>query len=222
MKIENVFEIAKERNALAEHEVKTLLKNYGIPVPNFAVIESEEEIESLNLKFPVVVKASSPKILHKTDIGAVKLNIKDKDELKAVVREFKEKFPDAKILVEEMEDKNVEVIVGIINDATFGPAIMFGLGGIFVEVLRDVTFRVVPITREDAEEMLSEIKGRKLLEGFRGIKVDKEAIIKILLRVSELAQKLEPVIDQLDLNPIFVKEEGAVVVDAKMLLKKPE
>jgi len=222
MKIGDIFEIAKERNALAEHEVKTLLKNYGIPVPNFAVIESEGEIESLNLKFPVVVKASSPKILHKTDIGAVRLNIKDKDELKAVVREFKEKFPDAKILVEEMENKNVEVIVGVINDATFGPAIMFGLGGIFVEVLRDVTFRVIPITREDAEEMLSEIKGRKLLEGFRGIKVDKEAIIKILLRVSELAQKLEPVIDQLDLNPIFVKEEGAVVVDAKMLLKKPE
>ncbi len=222
MKIEDIFEIAKERNALAEHEVKTLLKNYGIPVPNFAVIESEGEIESLNLKFPVVVKASSPKILHKTDIGAVRLNIKDKDELKAVVREFKEKFPDAKILVEEMENKNVEVIVGVINDATFGPAIMFGLGGIFVEVLRDVTFRVIPITREDAEEMLSEIKGRKLLEGFRGIKVDKEAIIKILLRVSELARKLEPVIDQLDLNPIFVKEEGAVVVDAKMLLKKPE
>ncbi len=222
MKIEDIFEIAKERNALAEHEVKTLLKNYGIPVPNFAVIESEGEVESLNLKFPVVVKASSPKILHKTDIGAVRLNIKDKDELKAVVREFKEKFPDAKILVEEMENKNVEVIVGVINDATFGPAIMFGLGGIFVEVLRDVTFRVIPITREDAEEMLSEIKGRKLLEGFRGIKVDKEAIIKILLRVSELARKLEPVIDQLDLNPIFVKEEGAVVVDAKMLLKKPE
>ncbi|MCD6503589.1 MAG: acetyl-CoA synthetase [Thermoplasmata archaeon] len=222
MNVEDVFEIAKERNALAEHEVKSLLRDYGIPVPNFMVVNSPEDVESITLKFPVVVKASSPNILHKTDVGAVRLNVKDIEELKTVVKEFKEKFKDAKILIEEMEDKNLEVIVGVINDATFGPAIMFGLGGIFVEVLRDVTFRVVPITRADAEDMLKEIKGAKLLEGFRGIKVDREALVKILLRVSDLAQELEPVIDQLDLNPIFLKESGAVVVDAKMLLRRPK
>jgi len=222
MDVKDVFEIAKERRALAEHEVKSLLRNYGIPVPNFVVIDSPEDVESINLRFPVVVKASSHEILHKTDVGAVRLNVKDPEELKNVIKEFKEKFKNAKILVEEMEDKNLEVIVGVINDPTFGPAIMFGLGGIFVEVLRDVTFRVVPITRADAEEMLREIKGAKLLEGFRGIKVDREALIKILLRVSDLAQKLEPVIDQLDLNPIFLKESGAVVVDAKMLLRRSE
>ena len=222
MNVEDVFEIAKERNALAEHEVKSLLRDYGIPVPNFMVVNSPEDVERITLKFPVVVKASSPNILHKTDVGAVRLNVKDIEELKTVVKEFKEKFKDAKILIEEMEDKNLEVIVGVINDATFGPAIMFGLGGIFVEVLRDVTFRVVPITRADAEDMLKEIKGAKLLEGFRGIKVDREALVKILLRVSDLAQELEPVIDQLDLNPIFLKESGAVVVDAKMLLRRPK
>jgi len=178
MNVEDVFEIAKERNALAEHEVKSLLRDYGIPVPNFMVVNSPEDVESITLKFPVVVKASSPNILHKTDVGAVRLNVKDIEELKTVVKEFKEKFKDAKILIEEMEDKNLEVIVGVINDATFGP--------------------------------------------FRGIKVDREALVKILLRVSDLAQELEPVIDQLDLNPIFLKESGAVVVDAKMLLRRPK
>ena len=222
MNVDDVFNIARERRALAEHEVKSLLKNYGIPVSKFVVVDSPDEVENVDLRFPVVVKASSPEILHKTDVGAVRLNVGNIEELKSVVKEFKEKFKDARILIEEMETKNLEVIVGVINDATFGPAIMFGLGGIFVEVLRDVTFRVVPITRSDAEEMLKEIKGAKLLEGFRGIKVDREALIKILLKVSDLAQKLEPVIDQLDLNPIFLKEEGAVVVDAKMLLKRLE
>ncbi len=222
MKIEEVFKIAEERNALAEHEVKELLRDNGIPVPNFCVIEGPEEVDKVNLKFPVVVKASSPKILHKTDVGAVVLGVKDKEELKKVAEQFKQKFPDAKILVEEMEEKKLEVIIGVIHDATFGLAIMFGLGGIFVEVLKDVTFRVVPITRQDAEEMVSEIKGRKLLEGFRGIKVDREAVIELLLKISELAQKLEGVLDQMDLNPVFVKEQGVVVVDAKIMLKKRE
>jgi len=222
MNVEEVFKIAEERNALAEHEVKELLKSNGIPVPNFCVIEGPEEVEKVNLRFPVVVKASSPKILHKTDVGAVVLGVKDKEELKKVAEEFKQKFPDAKILVEEMEDKKLEVIIGVIHDATFGLAIMFGLGGIFVEVLKDVTFRVIPITRQDAEEMLSEIKGSKLLEGFRGIKVDREAVIDLLLKISELAQKLEGVLDQMDLNPVFVKEQGVVVVDAKIMLKKRE
>ncbi len=222
MNVEEVFKIAEERNALAEHEVKELLKANGIPVPNFCVIEGPEEVEKVNLKFPVVVKASSPKILHKTDVGAVVLGVKDKEELRKVAKEFKQKFPDAKILVEEMEEKKLEVIIGVIHDATFGLAIMFGLGGIFVEVLKDVTFRVIPITRQDAEEMLSEIKGSKLLEGFRGIKVDREAVIELLLKISDLAQKLEGVLDQMDLNPVFVKEQGVVVVDAKIMLKKRE
>jgi acetyl-CoA synthetase (ADP-forming) len=118
-----------------------------------------------------------------------------------------------------MQDGRVEVIVGLINDPTFGLTIMFGLGGIYTEVYKDVTFRVVPINKQDAEEMLSEIKAAPILEGFRKIKVDREALVNLLLKVSSLGMKHMDHLDQMDLNPVFVKAKGVVVVDAKMLLK---
>jgi acyl-CoA synthetase (NDP forming) len=130
-----------------------------------------------------------------------------------------ERFPNEQILVESHQDRRVEVIVGLINDPTFGLTVMFGLGGIYTEVYKDVTFRVVPIKREDAEEMLREIKAAPILEGFRKIKVDRDAIINILMKVSALGEKYMDKLDQMDLNPVFVKEKGAVVVDAKLLLK---
>ena len=132
---------------------------------------------------------------------------------------MRERFPNETILVESMQDRRVEIIIGLINDRTFGLTIMFGLGGIYTEVYKDVTFRVVPIKREDAEEMLKEIKAAPILEGFRKIKVDREAIVNLLVKVSALGEKYRDRLDQMDLNPVFVKEKGLVVVDAKMLLK---
>jgi len=206
------------RKALAENEVKELLRESGIPTTDFQVVDKFEDIDLKKLKSLVVLKVCSPNILHKTDVGGVVLDV-PKDQLEEEFGKMKEKFPNDKILVESHQDRRVEVIVGLINDPTFGLTVMFGLGGIYTEVYKDVTFRVVPIKKDDAEEMLKEIKAAPILEGFRKIKVDRDAIINILMKVSALGEKYMDKVDQMDLNPVFVKERGAVVVDAKLLLR---
>ena len=206
------------RKALAENEVKELLREVGIPTTDFQVVDEFGQIDLKKLKSTVVLKVCSPNILHKTDVGGVVLDI-PKDQLEQEFRKMKEKFPNEKLLVESLQDRRVEVIVGLINDPTFGLTIMFGLGGIYTEVYKDVTFRVVPIKRDDAEEMLREIKAAPILEGFRKIKVDRDSIINILLKVSAFGEKHSEKIDQMDLNPVFVREKGATVVDAKLLLR---
>ncbi len=206
------------RKALAENEVKEFLRETGIPTTDFQVVDEFNQIDLKKLKPTVVLKVCSPNILHKTDVGGVVLDI-PKDQLEQEFRKMKEKFPKEKILVESLQDRRVEVIVGLINDPTFGLTIMFGLGGIYTEVYKDVTFRVVPIKKEDADEMLREIKAAPILEGFRKIKVDRDAIVSILLKVSALGEKNSDKIDQMDLNPVFVREKGATVVDAKLLLR---
>ena len=214
-----VESVLKEgRKALAENEVKELLRESGIPTTDFQVVDKFEDIDLKKLKSLVVLKVSSPNILHKTEVGGVVLDV-PKDQLEEEFGKMKEKFPNDKILVESHQDRRVEVIVGLINDPTFGLTVMFGLGGIYTEVYKDVTFRVVPIKKEDAEEMLKEIKAAPILEGFRKIKVDRDAIINILMKVSALGEKYMDTVDQMDLNPVFVKERGAVVVDAKLLLR---
>lgn len=216
MIIESVLK--EGRKSLAENEVKELLRESGIPTTDFQVVRRFEEIDQKKLKFPVVLKVCSPNILHKTDVGGVVLDVA-KDQVEHEFARMREKFPNEHILVESHQDRRVEVIVGLINDPTFGLTLMFGLGGIYTEVYKDVTFRVVPIKREDAEEMLREIKAAPILEGFRKIKVDRESIISILMKVSALGERYMDKIDQMDLNPVFVKEKGAVVVDAKLLLR---
>jgi len=214
-----VESVLKEgRKALAENEVKELLRDNGIPTTDFQVVRDFEDVDQKKLRFPVVLKVCSPKILHKTDVGGVVLEISREDLQKEFLR-MRQKFPDEPLLVESHQDRRVEVIVGLINDPTFGLTIMFGLGGIYTEVYKDVTFRVVPIKKEDAEEMLREIKAAPILEGFRGIKVDRDAIVSLLLKVSALGEKYMDRLDQMDLNPVFIKEKGLVVVDAKMLLR---
>ncbi len=216
MIIESVLKAG--RKSLAENEVKELLRESGIPTTDFQVIGKFEEIDQKKLRFPVVLKVCSPNILHKTDVGGVVLDI-SRDQLEAEFAKMKEKFPNDSLLVESHQDRRVEVIVGLINDPTFGLTIMFGLGGIYTEVYKDVTFRVVPIKKEDAEEMLKEIKAAPILEGYRKIKVDRDAIIGLLMKVSNLGEKYMDKIAEMDLNPVFVKEKGAVVVDAKLLLR---
>jgi acetyl-CoA synthetase (ADP-forming) len=206
------------RKSLAENEVKELLREAGIPTTDFQVVSKFEEIDLKKLKSLVVLKVCSPSILHKTDVGGVLLDV-PKDQLELEFRKMREKFPNEKILVESHQDRRVEVIVGLINDPTFGLTIMFGLGGIYTEVYKDVTFRIVPIKKEDADEMLREIKAAPILEGFRRIKIDRDAIINMLMKVSALGEKYMDKIDQMDLNPVFVREKGAAVVDAKLLLK---
>ena len=214
-----VKELLRRKGPLAENEVKDILKAYGVNTTNYKVVNKIEDLDKLNLKFPVALKVCSSKILHKTDVGGVKLEIKDMNELKSNFKEFRKKFPKENLLVDQMVEKGVEIIVGLIQDPTFGISIMCGIGGIFTELYKDVTFRIVPIEKYDAEQMVEEIKGKKLLEGFRNIPANKELVVDIILKVSKIGEELKDRIDQMDLNPIFVYEKDVCVVDAKLILK---
>jgi len=216
---QDIKKLINRKGALAENEVKDLLDAYGIPTTKYTVVNKERDLENLDLKFPVALKVCSNKILHKTDVGGVKLNIKDEAELKLTFKKFKKKFPKENLLVDQMEEKGVEIIIGLVQDPTFGLTLMCGIGGIYTELYKDVSFRVIPIDTYDAEQMVEEIKGKKLLEGFRNIPADKKLVIDLLLKVSKIGEELINHIDQMDLNPVFVYEKSLCVVDAKLILK---
>jgi len=205
--------------ALAENEVKDLLQTHGIPTTKYQVVRKEKDLEALSVRFPVALKVCSSKILHKTDVGGVRLNIQNLLELKKVFQQFRQKFPTEDLLVDQMEEKGVEMIIGLVQDPTFGLSIMCGIGGIFTELYKDVSFRVVEIDRYDAVQMIEELAGKKLLEGFRGMKANKQLVIDLLLHVSKLGEELIDHVDQMDLNPVFVYEDRVCVVDAKLILK---
>ena len=207
------------KGALAENEVKDLLKAFSIKTTNYQVIRELQDLQNLKIKYPVALKVCSREILHKTDVGGVKLGLKDFDELEKTFNDFKKKFPKQAFLIEQMADKGVEIIIGLVNDPTFGLSIMCGIGGIFTELYKDVVFRVVPIDIYDAKHMVEEIKGKKLLEGFRGIKSNKNLVVDLLLKVSKIGEELMEEIDQMDLNPVFIYENNYCVVDAKLILK---
>lgn len=226
----NVFTQAKKegRKYLLEPEAKALCQEYGIPVTKFKVATSVEEAVKFaeGIGYPVVLKIVSPEVIHKFDVGGVVLNLKNASEVKdaydRIIKSVKEHKPEAKIvgiLVQEMAPASTEVIVGATKDPQFGPALMFGLGGIFVEVLKDVTFRIAPITESDAREMITEVKAYPILKGFRGQPpADIDAIANILLSTSKLVME-HPEIKELDLNPIIVYEKGAKTVDARVILE---
>lgn len=211
--------LAGRTGALAENEVKDLLHAYGIPTTKYQVVSKEKDLEKLSVGFPVAMKVCSPYILHKTDVGGVRLNIQNKEELKKTFIEFRKKFPTEDLLVDQMEEKGVEIIVGLVQDPTFGLSIMCGIGGIFTELYKDVSFRIVPIDDYDARQMIEELAGKKLLEGFRGMKANKQLVINLVLKVSKLGEELIDQVDQMDLNPVFVYEKRICVVDAKLILK---
>lgn len=212
-------DLLEVKGALAEDEVKTLLRSYQIQTTQFETVHTVDDVKKISLSFPVALKVCSRKILHKTDVGGVKLNIENKKELIETFKDFKKRFPDERFIVDQMVDHGVEAIIGLVQDPTFGLTIMFGVGGIYTELYQDVSFRVVPLDTYDAEEMIEEIKGKKLLEGFRNMKADKKQVINLLLRVSEIGNELIDRIDQMDLNPVFIYENSYCVVDAKMVLK---
>lgn len=214
-----VRQLIKNKKQLAEDEVKELLKAYSIETTDFVVLKKDDSLSSLPFEFPVALKVCSSDILHKTDVGGVKLSISSMEELQREINVFRKKFPDENLLIDHMAEPGVEIIIGLIQDNTFGLSIMVGIGGIYTELYKDVSFRVIPIDLYDAQEMIEEIKGKKLLEGFRNMKADKQQVVDLLLHVSSLGDELIDVVDQMDLNPVFIYEDGYCVVDAKMILK---
>ncbi len=228
-KVKEVFKscVARGRLELCELEARKILEAYRIPVPKAEVAEdiagAKEEAERIG--YPVVLKIVSPNILHKTDVGGIKIGVNDEKELEEsfdqIMINVKRYMPEARIsgiLVQEMVRDKKETIIGISEDPQFGHVIMFGLGGIYVEVLKDVAFRIVPINRKMATEMISEIKTIRLLEGTRGEgPSDIDSIIDILLRTSQLVTDF-PEIIEMDINPLFVKKkgEGSIAGDARI------
>ncbi|MEK5427463.1 acetate--CoA ligase family protein [Cytobacillus sp. FSL R7-0680] len=221
-KKENVAYLLQENQILNEWDASKVLQAYEIPTTKKSLATTvDEAVQQANsIGYPVVLKIDSKDILHKTEAGGIRLSLQNAEQVKQafddILLSAHKYHPDAHIngvMVQEMVAKGTEVIVGVTRDASFGPVIMFGLGGIFVEVFKDIAFRVAPITRQDALEMINEIKGKAIFDGVRGEEaLDVEGIVDILLRVSSLVQDYD--IEELDLNPIIVTEKCAKAVDA--------
>lgn len=220
--------LSEGRKALLESEAKTICQEYNIPVTKFNLATNERQAAEFSeaIGFPVVLKIVSPDIIHKTDAGGVKLNLKNTQEVKGaylqIISNAKKYNPNAKIvgvLVQEMAPQTTEVIVGSIKDPQFGQTLMFGLGGVFVELLKDVKFKVAPLTLQDAKDMISELKAYPLLKGYRNTPpADIDALVNILCSTSKLVMDY-PQIKELDLNPIMAYEKGAKTVDARIILE---
>lgn len=219
-----------EGRDLFEYEAKQLLREHGIDVPREIIARSEAELAEVAAAFgdtPLAMKVVSKDILHKSDAGGVKLNLVGESALRCARQEilaschaYDGEADIEGVLVAPMAKKGVEVIVGVIRDPIFGPVLMFGLGGIFVEILEDVAFRSIPLSRHDARSMVAQIKARKVLDGARGEPaVDREALVELLLTVSRIADAY-PQLSELDLNPVIVNAEGYAVVDARAIVAR--
>jgi len=216
------------QNLLTEVESKELLKKAGIPVVEAKLARSKKEAISISREtgFPVVLKISSPDVVHKSDSGGVKLGLTNAAQVgkaySQIMSSITQAHPEARIdgvSVQTMAPPGVEVIVGMSKDPQFGPVLMFGLGGILVEVLKDVSFRIVPVTERDAREMIKEIKGYPVLQGYRGQKpASIPALEQLIVKVSQFIEN-NPRIKELDLNPIFAYPDKAVAVDARIILE---
>jgi acetate---CoA ligase (ADP-forming) len=228
--VKRLFEKAREegRNSLLETESRDLLQNYGVNLPGAELARSPEEAGEAGARvgFPVAMKVVSPDILHKSDAGGVKLNIADKKAAAKACEEILEnalrvtaKDRVVGVMLSPMAPKGQECIAGMIRDRQFGPVIMFGLGGIFVEVLKDVSFRVAPLSEQDIDEMIREIKGYKILTGVRGERPkDIGAVKDILARLNRIAVD-NPEIREIDLNPLIVHDKGLSIVDSRVILR---
>jgi acetyltransferase len=223
---------AEERLSIGDAEARQILTAYGLQIPQSEIADTPEQAIDLARKigYPVVLKIASPDILHKTDVGGVKVGLNSaedvRDAFELMTYRAQRYVPRAHLwgcLVQEMvPEGGQEVLVGMNRDPQFGPLITFGLGGIYVETLKDVTFRVAPFSIQEAEEMLNEIRAHALLDGVRGQPpLDKAAIIDAIMRVAQLVQDF-PEIVELDINPLVVYPEGqgAIAIDMRLVLKE--
>ena len=230
--IREVYEEARKsnQNVITEESAKSILTAYGINVPPYALVSTTQEAtdKAKQLGFPLVAKIVSPDILHKTDVKGVKIGLKSEEEARRAFDDMygrlSTKYHTKGVILERMVDPGLEVIVGLQNDPQFGPVIMFGLGGINTEIFKDVTFRVLPITPKDIEEMIENLRGKTMLKGFRGSEpIEHATISNMLMKISKLGVDAAPYYESVDFNPVILYPHDYFVVDAKMLLReKPD
>jgi 3-hydroxypropionyl-CoA synthetase (ADP-forming) len=225
--VKSVFEDAfkNQTKVITEEIAKDILTDYNIKVPHFALVKDVENAvrEANSIGYPLVAKIVSPQILHKTDVGGVKIDLKNEEDVKSAFNDMYERLSKEYnvkgVLLEKMVPKGVEMIVGLQNDPQFGPVIMVGLGGIFTELFKDVSFRVLPITKDDAMEMIEELKGKMLLKGYRGSQpINLDMLSNALVNIGKLGFDISSYYESIDFNPIIVYPDSYYVADAKILL----
>jgi len=214
--------ISKKQKALSEYESKLVIAAAGVPVTREKLAHTPEEAASFaaEIGYPVALKGCSDRLTHKTESGVIHLNLDSPDDVMHAFEAIMKTAPGIDgVLVQEMIKGNREFVMGLTRDPQFGPCVMFGLGGIFTEVLNDVSFRIAPLTEEDAEEMMEEIRSRELLDEFRGSPaVDRDLIVRALVGIGDLGMKHEE-IAEIDVNPLIVSGSRVVAVDALVVLK---
>jgi len=227
--VEQIFKgtISGKDKVITEEQAKEILTEYGVKVPDYALVNSADEAatKAKKIGFPLVMKIVSPQILHKTDVGGVKVGVSSEQEVKEVFNDMYGRLSGKHnvkgVLLEKMVPSGVELIVGLQYDEQFGPVIMVGLGGIFTEVFKDVSFRMLPITKDDAKSMLNDLQGKKILQGFRGSKpIDADMLADALVKIGKLGTEMAAYYESVDFNPIVVYPDNYRVVDAKILLRE--
>ena len=228
-KIKSIFEdsFKNKTKVITEEIAKGILSEYDISVPGFALVKDVDSAvtEARKLGFPLVAKIVSPEILHKTDVGGVKIDLRDEESVKSAFNDMygrlSKEYDVKGVLLEKMVPKGVEMIVGLQNDPQFGPVMMVGLGGIFTELFKDVSFRVLPLTKEDAIEMIEELQGKMLLKGYRGSEpISMEILTSALLNIGKLGYDISPYYESIDFNPVIVYPDSYYVADAKIILSE--
>ncbi len=216
--------LAEGRTTLSEYESKVLLKEYGIPVTKEILVENLNGLKEAVKKigYPLVLKGSSAKIAHKTEKGLIRVDVRNEEEARAAFTEIMEAMAveDGAVLVQEMIKGQRELVIGLTRDPQFGPCVMFGLGGIFTEILKDISFRVAPLEKRDALEMMQDIKGHKILDAVRGMEAaDKDQLAEILMAVGNIGLEND-VIKEIDMNPVILSGSRPIAVDALVVLEK--
>ena len=214
--------LADGRTALSEYESKLVLASYGIPVTREDLVTNPADLSEAihKIGFPLVMKGCAAEIAHKTEKGLIRLDVRNEDEARTAYKEITSAMDGAEkaVLVQQMIKGQRELVVGLTRDPQFGPCVMFGLGGIFAEVLEDTSFRVAPIERRDALEMMQDIKGHKILEAIRGMEpVDTDLLAEILMAIGRLGMENEAV-KEIDINPVIISAGKPVAVDALVVL----
>lgn len=207
---------SSENTIISEYEAKSILRDYGIKSPKGVLVEIMPA--TLDVSFPVVLKVSDERILHKSDVGGVKVGIPGIGELRREFNMMKKKFPGSLFLIEEMVPRGVEFIIGVTRDPVFGHVLMLGSGGIYTELYQDVAFRKIPISKPDANDMLSSIRSGVFCKGFRGTSIDCGLLVDLLIRLSGMISSGKYRVESMDLNPVIVSEREAIVADAKLSL----